>query len=538
MDLSNVTLEVLQKKHPERVKWESKWADYLLAYRGGYEFLLAAGQQVNRYAMGGSTSLDRAFADQFDVGEQTRRFLWQLAGEPSSKYSNRWQRAAYVNYLAAIIDFFRHWLYSQPPQIRPAEQKDVPDWWDNFYADAVGNGSGLIDVARESFLDVLLFRRAGWLITKVENPEEGASPVRLTCYSAPEILDWQLDDAGQLDWILLCKEESRREWPEDRYCAKVVTYLDREQWHSWEIREDKKELEYIEGMDHGLGAVPFVLREIPHGLWVADKLFAPCMSLFNRAAMLEYAEHVGCYLQPYIRGHEGENAQSRILGEGILLHLRAAQKDRAQEDYGWISPDIGPIAHLAERLRQDRDELYRSVHQMALAVDSQAVGAIARSGASKIEDRRATEVILAGYGKYELRSLVQTANLISKIMGDGLTWVGDGFENFQTSTLDEELQIAALAQAFNIKSATFSAELQKMIATGRVLPHLDEATKQKIEDEIDEAAEEPAEVQIMGPDGKPLPPGADQEPPEEETEEQESKRSYETMDGGYTDSSA
>lgn len=506
MDPTTITLEALSRKHPERTKWEGRWADYLLAYRGGFEFLAAAGKSTT--TSHASRSGD-SFAAIAGSGKRARRFLWQLEGEPDAKYQSRWERASYVNYLAAIVDYFRHWLYSQPPQIRPVEQAEAPEWWSAFYENASGGGMSLIDVARESFLDVLLQRRAGWLIGRSDGVAS-RDDVTLTSYSGLEILDWQCNASGELEWVTLCKEQLVREFPADRTQAEIVTYVDRESWHSWEIRakEAGQELEYLGGADHGLGVVPFVMREIPHGLWVADKLFAPCMSLFNRSAMLEYGEHLGCYIQPYMRTLEGRDAESRVLGDGILLNLRASSQDRGQEEFGWISPDISPMTHMAERLRQDRDELYRCVHQMALAVDSQATTAVARSGASKIEDRRATEIILAGYGRYELRALVQTANIISKVHGDNIVWVGDGFENFQTSTLDEELQIAALAQAFNIKSPTFNAELQRMIATGRVLPHIDEATKQKIEQEIADANDPEKQAEMVEEaEGEQPPPG-------------------------------
>lgn len=496
MNPENIPIEALTKKHPERVMWEGRWQDYRLAYRGGFEFLAAAGQNaIASHANAGGTIAQIAAQS---TGRVSRRFLWQLDGEPHEKYQSRWQRASYTNYMAAVIDYFRHWLYSQPPQIRPVEQKDNPEWWAPFYENANGGGMSLIDMGRESFLDALLYRRSGWLIGKGDEVAGTDGGVILTPYSGLEINDWQCSPTGELEWVTLCKEQTLRAFPDDRVRVRLITYVDRLAWHAWELRSDAEgndKATYLGGQEHGLDAVPFVMREIPHGLWVADKLFAPCMSLFNRTAMLEYGEHMGCYLQAYMRTHEGRNAESRVLGDGILLNLRAAQEGRSQEEFGWIAPDISAFSHLAERLRQDRDEIYRVAHQMAAAVDSQAQTAVARSGVSKAEDRRSTEIILAGYGRYELRALVQTANLISKVHGDGIEWVGDGFENFQTSTLDEELQIAALAQAFNVKSQTFNVELQKMIATGRVLPHLDEATKQKIETEIEAAgAEPPAEV--------------------------------------------
>ncbi len=487
MNPSAVTYDQLTKLHPERQKWQLRWLDYGLAYRGGDEFLAAAGNTTANRA--GVNALTMAFDR--SMSNTARRFLWQMDGEPPAKYNNRWERASYLNYLGAIIDYFRHYLYSSQPKVQPIEGEDTPDWWAPFFANANGAGMSLFDIGRDTFLDVLLYRRAGWLVGTSDSVAavDGNNAAVLTPYTALDILDWQRNDCGELEWVTLRKKADIREFPEDRRCVEIITYADRQQWHTWEVDKDENggNATYIAGAEHGLGEVPFVMREIPPGLWVADKLFSPCMSLFNRMNALESAEHLGCFLQPYMKSIE-QDAQSRILGEGILLHLRSGDGTREGEDFGWKSPDISPLKHLSERLAADRDELYRITHQMSLAVDAQAASSatsIARSGASKVEDRRATEIILSGYGQYELRALVQTANLLSKVYGDNTQWAGDGFDNFQVSSLDEELTLAALVESLPLPkmSPTFKKRVYIKLA-GRILDNEDESTKAEITKEI------------------------------------------------------
>jgi hypothetical protein len=497
----SVTYEQLTKQHPERQKWASRWLDYGLAYKGGDEFLAAAG------ASGANRSGNSALSMGFDrsLSNTARRFLWQMDGEPVAKYNNRWERASYTNYLGAIVDYFRHYLYSAQPKVLPVEGEEIPDWWAPFFANANGANMSLFDVGRDTFLDLLLYRRTGWLVgTSNSVASVTGDAVVLTPYNALDILDWQRDDCGQLEWVTLRKKADVRAFPDERRQLEIITYASRDEWHTWEVDKDEHggKANYLAGAAHGLDEVPFVMREIPPGLWVADKLFSPCMSLFNRMNALESAEHLGCFLQPFLRSME-QDAQSRVLGEGILLHLRPGDGTREGEDFGWKSPDIGPLAHLAERLKQDRDELYRVTHQMSLAVDAQAVSSVARSGASKVEDRRATEIILSGYGQYELRALVQTANLISKIHGDNTQWAGDGFDNFQVSSLDEELTLAALVESLPIvkMSPTFKKRVYIKLA-GRILDNEDESTKVEITKEIEAYVDDEAGAEEMAPLGQ------------------------------------
>lgn len=510
IDFEKITLNELNQEHPERSLWYQAYLDYQLLYEGGLSFKRAAGRNSLTLA-----SIQGAPATSLDLMAnlgRRRRFLRQLEGEPDTKYISRWEASYYIPYIAAIIDYFRHWLFACAPNIRPVvnpdidtETPDPPEWFDPFMRNATGSGMSFFDLGKQVFGDVLIYRRAGWLIATADmSMGESDAPITLTPYDARNILDWEEDGSGKLQWVLLKTVCTRREFPNRRRMIEVRTYVDRDCWGAWEVTREPNSDEDIPILlgygEHGLGEVPFEWMTVPEGMWVMNKLAAWQVDLYNQMSILTYGQLMSCFLQPYVLSAEAtETASSRIMGEGIVINLRTSDGTRGEEKFGWVSPDVAPLEFNAKRIIEQRDEGYRIVHQMSLAVDSQAIGAIARSGVSKIEDRKAAEIMLRGYGGYVKDFQLRTLEKIGRLMGDGTKFIVEGYDSFETSSLEEELQTAALVQTFNVQSATFNAELQKSIATGRIMNHLDELTKAQIRREIDEGLAQQQEMDSMGP---------------------------------------
>lgn len=498
--LDDVDYEALTTEHPERARWKWKWPDYRLSYRGGHEFLLAAGE-VTRSRDGTPDPIPVILAP---VAQQTprRRFLRQLDGEPNEVYNSFWDRAWYLNYLGGANDYFRHYLFSQPPTIQPT-QGTAPGWWADFFGDANGAGKSFVEFVRDVFLDVQIERYAGWLFGGNRSVASAADPndrVTLTAYKADEIIDWQRDSSGELEWIVLRKHETRRDFPDKRKVYQEITYVDRDVWQTWEVTErgaGKFDMEVIASDVHGLGEVPFEFLEIPHGLWITDKLFSWQVDLFNKMCRLGNAQLLGCIVQPFIKSNHA-NAGARIFGEGVLLELKSGNSAVGEEgeDMGWKSPDIAPLQFISDSIDRERDEGFRIIHQVAMAVDASA-SRLAQSGASKQEDRKKEEIILCGLGSYVRPAMLRTANRLAKIYGDNTQFTVDGYDNFQVSSLEDELQTASLVSAFGFWSKTAEGELHKRIEAGRINDHLDEKTKQKIRQEIDDRAEADLEAETM-----------------------------------------
>lgn len=505
----DVSLEQLTTRHPDRIRWEPKWSDYRLLYRGGDDMLRAAGQLVNtRVSSTLQTQVTNALTPQAFSGLRNRRFLYQLEGEPDPVYYALWNRAYYLNYLSATLDYHRHWLFSEEPEIRTKKGDERPDWWESFSEDANGAGKSFCDFVRDIFLDVLICRRAGWLIGRNDTVAEqgGDEKVTLTPYPAEQIYDWERDTAGDLKWVVLGTRQTVREFPDERMTVEQYTYLDRDHWQTWQVQRgndpqgtDSQLISIGEGQ-HGLGKVPFVMIEIPEGLWITDKLAMPCMDLFNKQNRLTSAIINGCVVQPWMKTDDSTKS-SITFGEGYYVKLKPGNKDMGieGEDFGWKSPDIGPLEFIAKQIAEQRDEVYRIVHQMALAVDSKSIGAIARSGASKIEDRKASEIILVAYGGYVSEAMLRTVRMLSDIYGDSdLEWELDGYKNFNVSSLDEEIQIASLAQSMRFKSKTAKEELEIKLL-GRLLDFVSEGTMETIEQETRDGYEQEQEGAMFDP---------------------------------------
>lgn len=535
--LDGIDYAVISKQHPEKAKWGAVLDNYRLLYKGGEDFLLAAGQQWQTRAQNSqATTGGIALIDGMATSKRRRRFLYQLEGEPDVKYFGRWERAYYIGYYGSIIDYFTGWLFTQKPEIRPIEG-DAPKWWSEFYRNCNGRTVNLLDFVRDSFRDSLIVRRAGWLIgtadmatatmTEAEAEAAGMAGAYLSPFAIDDIVDWDVDAGGDLNWIILRKCTTQREFPREREQVETFMYVDRDRWRAWRTyqnpqgREGTKELQDVGQGEHGLGKVPFAWFEIPHGLWVGNKLAGWQTSMFNQGCMLDYSRLVSCFPQPTITTHEGDQAQSRIFGEGLILNLRAGRTDMDAETFQWVVPDVAPLEFSSKAMADQLQEGFRIVHQMGAAVDAKSASIIGRSGVSKIEDRKATEVILAAFGGYVRDAIIRTATLISEIMGDNTIWTCDGFDNFEVSGLDEELATAALVSSMGIPSATFKKRLMTSIATGRILGHLDEATAEVIAKEIEDSVDLDTESGMQGFGGFPgkTPPPIDpNEPPTTTTE--------------------
>src|SRR6185369_8091211 len=176
IDVRSVTMDQLNVEHVERMNWGAAWVDYELLYKGGLERKRAAGMVATTIASLQAGNNGLPFMDLMANRGRRRRFLRQLEGEPDVKYISRWESCFYTNYVGVIVDYFRHWLFSQQPQIRPkieaeseeelvdAEAPEPPDWFAAVMANAKGDGTSFFDLGKAVFGDTLVYRRAGWLI--------------------------------------------------------------------------------------------------------------------------------------------------------------------------------------------------------------------------------------------------------------------------------------------------------------------------------------------------------------------------------------
>jgi hypothetical protein len=124
-------------------------------------------------------------------------------------------------------------------------------------------------------------------------------------------------------------------------------------------------------------------------------------------------------------------AVKQTRGQGYIQ--QRGKDDRAE----YVGPDSGPFTFSLDRLNSLRDEMHRVTHLMALSVDNKA-SSVARSGASKAQDKAATSVVLTELGNYARRHAVEICEMVGKGRKDPeVAWVAHGMENFDQTSVDD-----------------------------------------------------------------------------------------------------
>jgi hypothetical protein len=164
------------------------------------------------------------------------------------------------------------------------------------------------------------------------------------------------------------------------------------------------------------------------------------------------------------------------VGKGIRLGIN--------DKISWLAPPSAPFDVLAESIDKCREELYRTVHQMADGVSSSASNS-AKSAKSKSEDQRATRAILEAYATILRDAIGRIVDLIGALRGD------DDASKLSISGLDKftEIDISDLfdsiekANEIGMPSDAFQMKERELILDA-LMPQLSEQSRGIILEEL------------------------------------------------------
>ncbi len=447
-------------------------------------------------------------------------FLPQRNAEPEARYSLRCKEAHYRNYIGPIVDYFTSMLFSTRPVMGAKDGKGTavtePD---QFYAslqdDCDRNGRD-VDALFKAQLTEAMVSRCAWV--RVNAPDDGgAEPESLAdfesrklgqCWLSPvshaDVFDWERDDSGALEWIIIHKSESKRanvaagrdsvvETWEVLYADRVDTYA---------IKYDRKkkpgptqEVPLTDSRPHPFGRVPLVPIALPVGLHVASRLETPQVAHFRMSNAQTWGMSTTCYAQPVFNLMDRDTPPTMGAGYGIFLG--------PEEKMDWAAPPSGHFSALAEEVKSQKDEIFRIAHQMALGVENNAA-AVGRSGESKQQDALSTRVVLLAFSRIVKEAIEVCWDLISKQRGDDLVWSVEGLDDFAAADIMGMLDaLEKVDKIGGVPSETFNAEMKSRIAEA-LLPDIPQKQKATIRKEIEEGvkkqAEEESELAAMTKD--------------------------------------
>jgi len=462
------------------------WRDYEALYRGGRDFR-----------------------------RRVRQFLAQNQNEPEAQYDRRCNDARYLCYVGPIVDYFASQLMAAPMTVHATNGVD-PDvieadpFYASFKEDVDGLGTDLVDFAREGFRQALIKQWCWWLVSMpsdggrapkslAEWESRGLGRAVLRFLDAERVVDWELDEVGELLWAITFDESHPRSSPAASRSLTKLTFriYDRAQVHTFEKVFDPKETQLKEDDEiplksseaHGFERVPLVRVMTPHGLWLLNRVADAQVAHFQVSSGLKWAIRTTCYAMPVFRLEEDTQANRSPLGAGYYLKIGT------NENVDWLSPPAESFGVIADKEKSLKDEIYRVAQQMAAGVDNNAA-AVGRSAESKIADSSATEVCLKAYGAIIREAIDKVYALVieGRREKDKLKISVSGLDRFSLADAAITVGNTEKAKALEIPSATFTKELYAQVAES-LLPSLDQEKKDAIRAEIAEGVDAEAKAE-------------------------------------------
>lgn len=436
------------------------------------------------------------------LDERIERFIIRAPADNWETYQRKLNeaRTQYANYVSQIVNYYAGYLFSHPLAMR----SNAP--LDPFYAelkeDCDGNGTDLQDFLRHQFIEALVSGKAAWAVqfpgadieprNRVEWEQQGLGRATLKHYCAEEILDWEVDSAGELLWLIATEKETRRESPSaSRGTIRENFYVyTRETIEVYRVeyeanREPAPEAELTPiVVPHGMGKVPVVMICLPAGLHLTDKIASLQIANLKARAKAAWSSNVSANSVPVLFSDSDDI--SKAFGKGHAIHLGKDDK------FDWTTPPADHFEMLAGEVKNTKDELFRAANLNHLGQENNSYSLV-RSGLSRMLDADAGHVTLRSYGFLIREAAERTYSLISKGRGEEHRWTAAGFEHLDDADIATLSEVATKIEKITIPSETFRKEFAKRIAL-QALRDLDEAKREQIEKEIDSAKVDVAPV--------------------------------------------
>lgn len=507
-----VPVKLIDRKSPDFTLFHYAWDLMYLLYAGGVEI--------------------EAVAEQF---------LKKRAKELPDVYQSRIERFYYECHVGTAIDWYQAAIFETPPQVETSIEDDAsdaadtpaappivkpiladpnnptlpvvqnppqkptsmtPSEADDFYNDFEQNcdraGTPLIENFREYFRNMLIYGRACMLIdlppnvpgqyrNLLEQTNDGAFDPFTINYDPRQMINYQKDANGRLEWVIFANREVE---PGSPFDTEVISdnwyYFDRKNFAKYQrivpdgertVPDGVKASKVSEG-PHCLskyGVVPVIYNELPKGLWLMNRAYGVIKEHLNTTCALSWALYMACLAMPVVK-MDGEFDVTLSEAGFIKLPLGA--------EYSWSEPEGKSFTTMADRIESLKEEIFRSFYLISQSRSNKATPAAA-SGLSKQQDMTASKKILNLYGDL-MRSMIQaTYQYVSWAREDDYEWDVRGL-NFPEGPPDETIDTVAGAMAIQVPSLGFEKEMYKKVVMA-ILPDMNPKKKAQIFGEIEVA---------------------------------------------------
>ena len=406
------------------------------------------------------------------IRQNARNYLIPRQREPQDVYNERMARVFYENYAGSIIDWYAATLFRTEPVIELAgSNQSAKGFYAELLEDCDLKQTRITDLFRRQFIDLMIYGRSYLLVdfpvkvkqvgTRAEEDREGFSRAYMVDYRADQVINWERDEQGRYEWVVLRTEDQRRNAAGQFELEERWAYYDKTSFEFY--RRTKKqngttEIELTGSGQHGLaklGRVPLIETRVPEGLWLMNKAGLLQLEHFNKSNALSWALTMGLFAMPVVYS---DKDWEQMMGESYYIHLGP------QDRFGWTEPDGHVFQIAAENLTRLQEEIYRVCYLLTLG-GSSASSAAAQSGVSKQRDFALTQEVLRAYGDVVKAAIKKVLRVIEAAREDQLTVEVTGLDEFDIGDFGVELQNAQALLAMGIGSPTpLTEQIYKRLA--------------------------------------------------------------------------
>jgi hypothetical protein len=430
----------INREHPEYIARKAMWKQYKDLYAGGERLRQSASD-----------------------------YLVRRQKEPAPVYQERLSRVFYENYIGSIIDWFAATLMRREPMLLfEGSDEKAKSFYNLLSDDCDLRGTNLHEFFRQRFVQTLVsgtsflvvdFPRAdGAAKTRADEDASGRSRAYLVDYSADEVINWNYDETGGLEWVVIrtsCLRQSKvtdARWEQETRWL----YYDRENFQIYRRTGDSKGIELADSGRHalaGLRRVPLFEMKVSDGLWLMNKAALLQLEHFNKSNALSWALTMGLFASPVIYS---DREFTQVVGETYYIKLN--KDDR----FGWTEPEGKVYRIAAENLVSLKEEVYRVCYLLSQAGSP---GSDVRvSGLSKQRDFSVTQEVLRGYGDLVKDTMKQVLRAIAAARQDGVEIDVSGMDEFDIGDFGTELDDARKLLELGIGSETLKKQVFKKLA--------------------------------------------------------------------------
>ncbi len=451
------------------------------------------------------------YASGWAIKSESELFLLRRPKENSDVYQARQGMFTHVNHLGTALDWYCSTLFEEDPHIQAVSKDrkagevdtskdigaDTKTFYDSFLKDCDNAGTSFVDLFRATFQYALLYKKA-YIVMDLppaatyssleEQKKAGALNPYLCVYSPLDVINWQLDQYGNLDWIII-KVSVRNAQP--KKAATMIDrwyFYDRTSFEVWERErpEDEKTppdgafAELTTSGNHILAKdnkVPVQVLNLPDGLWLANRAMLAAIAHLNTDNVLNFALFMAALAMPVI--FADGNLQVNLSEAGYLQLPEKAK-------YEWTEPEGTSFQHLANRLSELTENIFRSFYLIHQGRSGRATPS-AQSGVSKQMDMMPSKDILKMFGDMLRAFMQRVLDMVAFGHNDdkAIEWDVRGFE-FKDDLSLEEVQAIGEMLSLDVPSDMFQKELSKRLAKAG-LPDANPSVVRQIFKQIDDA---------------------------------------------------